>query len=264
MPTKELHAQLGVILAAKRHYVRSRKAQTPIEAVRALASMQKRPQPVLTEVTGSSGAPMPIIGWLRRDAEAEDGPDVGKAARRLGAFGVDALLLSTDDNLYNRGLDDLVAAGQTSSLPIISQDIIIDEYQVVEARAAGAAGLVLFATILEPQALRTLVSATQRNRMTAIVQVHTERELRHALELSPYVIALSDRDPWNHEPTHSSLAALREIIPPTIRVIRAEPLTSLADVHDALALRVDGVILEEHLLAADQERREILTLLGHA
>src|SRR5688500_10750561 len=193
MSTKDLIPQAEVVIAAKRQALAERRARTPIEAVRALASMQKRPQPVLNTVTAD--AQVVLIGQIKyTPAQGNNTLDYDPVASalRYAKAGVEAVSLLTDETLYQGGLDDLVLVSRAVTVPVISQDFILDEYQIVEARAAGASALLLTSAVLEPPLLRTLVSATQRNRMTAIVEIHTAKELEYALRLSPYVIGISN------------------------------------------------------------------------
>lgn len=248
MVTKELIPHLDVIVAAKKQYVLDRRVQTPIEAVRALASMQKRPLPILNTVPESDHAPILLIGQINRPADPLQKLDLPATVRRLTQAGVDALSLFTDDSLDHAGLDDLVMLARAAHVPVISQDYIVDEYQVVEARAAGASALWLRSSILDHGQLRALVSATQRNRMTAIVEVHDRTEVEYALGLSPYVIALNRYDPRTETDSPDSLQALRAMIPSSSRVILSALLTSIEAVQQAVKLGVHGVMVEEHLL----------------
>jgi indole-3-glycerol phosphate synthase len=264
MATKELVPQIDVILAAKRQYLHERKSQTPIEAIRALASMQKRPQPVLSAVTAD--APVMLIGYIKY-VLPQTGPlmstydPVGLALRYMRA-GVDAVALFTDETLYQGGLDDTVLVSRAVNVPLISQDYILDEYQVVEARAAGASALVLSSTIVSPAELRALVSATQRNRMTAIVEVRNRAEIEYALSLSPYVIGLSGRDIRTRELNSAQLPELRALIPSHIRVMLMDPVKTLDEIHMAVSMGVNAVIVDEVLLD-NGARREALDSALH-
>lgn len=263
MTTKELTPQLDVIIAAKRQYLQERKSQTPIEAIRALASMQKRPLPVLSMV--ASGAPVMLVGQIKYSAP-QTGPHISAydpvtSALRQAEAGADAVTLFTDETLYQGGLDDLVLVSRAVNVPVISQDYILDEYQIIESRAAGASALVLNASILEPAALRALTSSTQRNRMTAIVEVRDRTQLDYALTLSPYVIGLSLRDPATHEINQPLLTELRSVIPSHIRVMITDGVKTLDELRMVIEVGVDAVLVEEALLSNDSDRAQVQELL---
>ncbi len=259
MATRELIPHLELIAAARRQYVMDRKSQTPIEAVRALASMQKRPLPVLTVVPTHEQTPVMLIAQVR--VADTDAAGLDALAHHLAAAGADALSLFTDEGLQPHGLDDLVALTRSVNLPIISQDVFVDEYQIVEARAAGASALVLRASTMENDLLRTLVSTTQRNRMTAIVEVNSIDEVVYAQSLSPYVIAISQIDAWTGEASSTPAADLRAAITGTTRVILAESLATLDDIQTAVDLQVDAVIVEPDCLLNPLHRTDLHHLL---
>ena len=238
------------VLIAKRQALAVRKAKTPIEAIRALASMQKRPHPVLGTVT--NGAQTVLIGQVCHQTSTGAYDPVAAALRMLRA-GFDALALFTDDTVYEGGLNDLTLVSRAVNVPVISQDYVVDEYQVVEARAAGASGLTVYANILDVAAQRLLVSATQRNRMTAIVQVGSENELASALAISPQVIALHTGDHLNID----ALRVLREQMPLHIRTFVTHPLSTMEEVKVVSSLHPDAVLISGTL----SEQRETVTTL---
>ena len=243
---------LDDILEAKRRDLELRKRKTPIEAIRALASMQQRPASFLNTVRDRDH--VTLIGSIQYTPAVErpSGEDPVAQAIHYARAGLDTIALFTDRTVYSGGMDDLmfvVRAVQPLDVPVITQDYIFDEYQVVEARAAGASGLVLDSTLLNASTLRALVSATQRNRMTAIVRVGDERQLRDAVALSPQAVALC------HDPECTPLDAdeavrLRALVPTHIRV--GVSCAALADVECAARLGVQAVFLGKTLLSTDQ------------
>jgi indole-3-glycerol phosphate synthase len=246
----QIHLNPETVLIAKRQALAARKAKTPIEAIRALASMQKRPHPVLGTVT--NGAQTVLIGQVCHQPSSGAYDPVSSALRMLRA-GFDALALFTDETVYEGGLNDLTLVSRAVNAPVISQDYVVDEYQVVEARAAGASGLTIYASILDGAAQRLLVSATQRNRMTAIVQVGNEGELTSALAISPQVIALHTGDHLNVD----VIKRLREQIPLHIRTFISHPLSTMEEVQAMSNLRADAVLISGAL----GEQRQVVSTL---
>ncbi|NWF68427.1 MAG: hypothetical protein HXY40_05020 [Chloroflexi bacterium] len=250
---------LETIITAKRQALQQRKAKTPIDAVRALASMQKRPQPVLNTV----GAHVALIGQVKhavsRTGSLLETYDPVSMALRFARGRVDAIALFSDSTVYGRGLDDLTLVARAVNTPLVSQDYVLDEYHVVETRAAGASALVLSADLLDKHALRTLVSATQRNRMTSIVQVQNEDQLRYALSLSPHVIGLGAAEECNLD--INTLLHLRALAPPSVRVMIMCCLESLRDVELALKIGVEAVIVSQALFSNDVTLSQLHTLL---
>ncbi len=264
MTTKELVPQLDVILAAKRRSLVERKTKTPIEAVRALASMQKRPQPVLSTVT-DTGMIM-LIGQIKyklpQTNPLGDTYDPVAGALRYVQAGVDAIALFTDEDMYQRGLDDLVLVSRAVNLPVISQDYILDEYQVVEARAAGASAVMLHSAVVEPATLRALVSATHRNRMTAIVQITNQDELNYALSISPAVIGIRSRDAATQQLDIDNARRLRGQIPSHIRVMFTDGLRSIDEAAAVAGLGLHAAIVRETVIETDSDLRRVNALFN--
>lgn len=251
MATKKLTPHLDTIIAAKRYYLKQRKNKTPLEAVRALASMQRRARPILSTVSGVD-EPLVIIGQIRHDLGINGTGiyDPVGAALRYGLRGVDAVALFTDQILYENGLDDLMFVANASDRPVISQDYILDEYEIVEARAAGASALLLSSAILDNDTLRKMISDTQRNLMTAVVQVHNLEELEFAISLSPHVISISTDNPFTPEIELdlSMTRRMRDMVPGHTRVMISENLKTLDDLKAVASLDVDAVMVSDHLL----------------
>lgn len=263
MPTDEIVPPIDVVIAARRQSLLQRKAKTPIEAVRALASMQRRPQPVLSTVTDH--APVMLIGQIKYQmAETGaliEGYDPVATALLYVQAGADAVALFTDETLYQRGLDDMVLVARAISQPVINQDYVLDEYQVVEARAAGASALVLHAAVVDQQLLRKLISATHRNRMTAIVEVRDPDELEYAISLSPYVIGIRGHNDEANEFDLDRVCRLRELVPAGMRIMITDGLKTLGQVASVVKLGVDAVVVREHILKDDDQVRQLDSLL---
>lgn len=268
MPDKKLPPALEMVVQAKRQYVQERKLKTPIEAIRALASMQRRPQPILSTVTDDQH--ILLIGQIRHsvaaDSNAVEGDSYDPVASALQCVhkGVDGLALFTDETVYYGGLDDLVLVARAVNVPVITQDYILDEYQVIEARAAGAAALVLSAAVLEPGLLRSLLSATQRNRMTAIIQVHNREELEHALAISPLVVGISNVDPQTQERDLETTRQLRSLIPGHIRVMVMDGIQTAAELQRLARLNLDAIMVEDSLLETQPNVAMMRSLLNGA
>jgi indole-3-glycerol phosphate synthase len=263
MAAKDLTPQADAVIAAKRQALMERKSRTPIEAVRALATMQKRPQPILRTVTAD--AQVMLIGQIKY-AQPETGTlsdyDPVAMALRFANAGVEAISLFTDEIVYPGGLDDLVLVSRAIKVPVISQDYILDEYQIIEARAAGASALVLSSAILEPATLRTLLSVTHRNSMTAILEVHNPDDLDYALSLSPYVIGVSKRNPWTHEIKADHIGYLRPMIPPDIAVMVMDGQETIEEIEQAVDLGVHAILVRETVLDDPEKVAQLTTILN--
>ncbi len=234
------------IIVARRDRLEQRKVATPLDAMRALAGMQKRPQPLLSTVT-DAGQVM-LFGQIRYGTPTYDPV---RLALGYAGVGLDGITLFTDNTLYDGGINDLVLVSRAVTVPILLQNYIFDEYQVVEARAAGASSLTLVARLVDDRTLHALISATQRNRMSAIVRVQSAEELRVALAACPSGIELGKRDPITGLLDLAHLTALRLGIPSTCRFLLYNRLRSFEEAAAVAHLRPDAVLVHPDLLVQD-------------
>ena len=109
--------------------------------------------------------------------------DPVRLARDYEAAGASAISVLTDGPFFQGSLVDLRAVkAATSNTPILRKDFIIDPYQLVEARLAGADAVLLIVAALTPLQLKELLNESLSLGMTALVEVHDEPELDLAIE----------------------------------------------------------------------------------
>lgn len=251
MSVEQLDIETNTIVASKQERLRERQIKTPVAAVIALAEMQILPRPILNIVTG--GETVTIIGQITY-AEVYD--PVG-AALRYARAGVDAVSFFTDKQIYTNGLEDLLLVSRGVNRPVICQDFVLNEYHVAEARAAGAAAAILYASILEPDMLRRAVSIAQRWRMSAILQIENETQIEFAHSLSPHVIAIGKPLGGDVEESLMMLERLQPDLPYNTRVMLLDCLHTTDQIKSAVKLGVDAVLVDESLLLK-QNIRELV------
>ena len=181
-------------------------------------------------------------------------------AKRFEYSGVKAISVATNPDYHRGDIADLTLVSQNVAIPVLRQDFIYDEYQVVEARAAGADGLMLTAGLVEPDKLRELISVTQRYRMTEVVQVENEEEVRTAIQFEPRVIAISNRNLRDLTIDLERTLRLRELIPPHMTVISVGGLKTADDVAYVYQADIDGIVVGQALLTAPDKAKAIKEL----
>jgi indole-3-glycerol phosphate synthase len=130
----------------------------------------------------------PSAGSIREDL------DPGERAALYAAHGAAAVSVLTDSRFFGGSMEDLRAAVGQCSLPVLRKDFILDEIQILEARAAGAAAVLLIVRVLGPDRLAALLRTTAELGLDALVEVHTEAELEVALEADASIVGINSRD----------------------------------------------------------------------
>ena len=127
--------------------------------------------------------------------------------------GACALSVLTEPDFFQGGLEDLTMARSACDLPVLRKDFIFDEYQLLEARAAGADAFLLIAAMLTDENLASLMIRGGELGMAALVEVHDEAELERAAAAGVGLIGVNNRNLKTMEVDIETSLRLREKIP---------------------------------------------------
>lgn len=171
---------LDKIIARKRIEVSERKKDMPVALLekQALFAAPVRSlkasllDPAKTGIIAEFKRQSPSRGVINASARVED---VTRAYAAGGASGISVL---TDRDFFGGNLEDLVAA-TTNSIPLLRKDFMIDEYQLVEARASGASVILLIAACLSPQEVRSMAAFAHGLQLEVLLEIHNDEELGH-------------------------------------------------------------------------------------
>jgi indole-3-glycerol phosphate synthase len=194
----------------------------------ALESALRRPTvAVIAEVKRRS----PSAGVIRDDL------DPAERAALYAERGAAAISVLTDGPYFGGSVADLRAAAGKVGVPVLRKDFILDELQVLEARAAGAAAVLLIVRALSKERLASLLRATAAQGLDALVEVHTASELDTALEAGARIIGVNSRDLDTFRiDTAAAWRLLRDV--PADRVAVAE--SGMGGEHDVVAAAEHG------------------------
>jgi len=194
LPAELRDTVLQQIIGARLPEIVSAKAKLPAESirmaldrapeVRSIRRTLRQKPGVIAEIKRAS----PSAGSLRQDF---DPIRIADEYRQAGAA---ALSIVTEPVFFHGGLEILASLRWKSNLPLLRKDFVVDAYQALEARLAGADAVLLIAALLDEEALRELRVCIEDLGMDALVEVHTERELERALKAGSSLIGVNNRD----------------------------------------------------------------------
>ncbi|MGH7533897.1 MAG: indole-3-glycerol phosphate synthase TrpC, partial [Gemmatimonadales bacterium] len=158
----------------------------------------RRPAPPSFRDALSPGPHLKLIAEVKRRSpsggEISGGLDPVRHARAYAAAGASVVSVLTESAHFGGSIDDLAAVAAEIPLPVLRKDFIVDELQLVEARALGAAAVLLLVRALAAVELRSLLTTCAALALGALVEAHTAAEVDLALDAGASVIGINSRD----------------------------------------------------------------------
>lgn len=256
---------LDKILAEKKIEVAERSSAMPLRELRSRISDAP---PVLDFarrlVRNSAGIPAviaevkkasPSKGVIRPDFDPE------AIARAYEAAGASAISVLTDEKFFQGSLAYLRRVKRTVSLPVLRKDFIIDDYQVYEARAAGADAILLIVAALERDALANLMNRATEIGLHCLVEVHDAAEMQVAIDVCAPIIGINNRNLQTFEVSLDTTGELLPMIPRAKKVSESGIFTR-DDMTRLGAMGVDAVLIGEAFMREQDIEAKLRELIG--
>jgi indole-3-glycerol phosphate synthase len=176
--------------------------------------------------------------------------DPVELATTYARHGAAAISVLTDEKYFQGSLDVLVAVRAAVAVPLLRKDFTLDEYQVWEARAAGADAILLIASILQPAQISDLQAAAKGLGLAALVEVHTAAELDLALRAGAGLIGINNRDLRTFETRIETTLALLPLVPPGPIVVSESGFSRADEVRRVVQAGAHAVLVGESLVRA--------------
>jgi indole-3-glycerol phosphate synthase len=246
--------------------------EVPLEDVRAFARTSLPPvdfrealaRPGVSLIAECKKA-SPSRGLLVPDYHA------ARLARTYVKAGASAVSVLTDARHFQGNLEDLRDVKEAlhdlpspyfeTRVPVLRKDFIFHPYQLYEARAAGADAVLLIAAVLPGGDLAELLALAHDLGMNALVEVHSEAELAHALAANPRIIGVNNRNLQTFKVDFANTARLRAQIPEGIVTVAESGIKTPADVEQMAAIGVDAMLVGEALVRSKDPYQAARTLV---
>ncbi len=242
------------ILAQRRKRLAEESAAAPLRDVKARA----KDQPPARDFRGAlaSAKGLGLIAEIKRATPSKGdiavNLDPAERARSYAAAGADCLSVLTERDFFKGSLDDLRAARAACTLPVIRKDFVVDEYQVWEARAAGADAVLLIVAALGKRTAELRAVARDAG-LAALVEVHEEAELKFVGDAE--IVGVNNR---NLQTLAMDLTMMERVLPKVRAAIRVAE-SGLKSREDAMKAKAAGaralLVGEEVVKQADPRGR---------
>ncbi|MCD6640205.1 MAG: indole-3-glycerol phosphate synthase TrpC [Nocardioides sp.] len=186
---------LDQIIAGVREDLARREARTPLADLLAHVAEAPAPRDPMPHFRARGSS---VIAEVKRRSPSKgalaDIPDPAALAAAYERGGAAAISVLTEERRFGGSLDDLRAVRAAVDLPILRKDFIVETYQLVEARAAGADLALLIVAALDDDTLRRLHDEAQELGLTVLVETHDEAEVERAVALDAELIGVNSRN----------------------------------------------------------------------
>jgi indole-3-glycerol phosphate synthase len=240
---------IETIIACKKEELDTRKKSVMRVA---LEDMPKFNYPRRSLQKALSGRHLAVIAEAKHGGSSQNGGhgsmDLVTAARKCVEGGASALAVQTDEKFFRGNLQDIGRIRDFMEVPILRKDVIVDSYQIYEAKAHGADAVLLMAAALDPFHLKDLVAESRELGMDALVEVRHENDL-DSLDVSlAGMVVINNRDLMTLEADIGTSFRLRKFIPPNVTVISEGDIRDAGDLRTLVHHGIHAVILGEGLL----------------
>ena len=241
---------LDEIVASKRREVVAARRRMPLEELEAQAAeappvrdfraVLEGPGPIrlIAEVKKAS----PSAKVIRADF------DPVAVARTYQDHGAACISVLTDVPYFQGHLSYLARVRASVAIPLLRKDFLIDEYQVVEARLAGADAILLIAEILDDDTMATLLGRARAMGMSALVELHDPANLPRVLAAGADLVGINNRDLRRFDTDIEHTLRLRDQVPPSVVLVSESGIRTRQDVERLGAAGVSAILVGESLM----------------
>lgn len=151
---------------------------------------------------------------------------------------------------------------QDVGIPLLRKDFIVDSYQIYEAKIIGASAILLICTLLDTDTLKRYLEIAQSLGLSALVEAHTEEEVKSALKAGARVIGVNNRNLQTFEVDITTSIRLRKLVPKDFLFVSESGINSPEDVAVLKENKTDAVLIGESLMRSDRKKEQLAFLRG--
>lgn len=264
---------LEEIAARTRVRIEERKKELPADVVRERAYQKAGAE---KEKYGGS-FPFPFEAALKQEGMSficevkKASPSKGVIAEQFSYIevaedyekaGAAALSVLTEPYYFQGSSQYLREIAARVQIPILRKDFTIDAYMLYEAKCIGASAVLLICAILEDRELCEYLRIAEELGMSALVEAHTEEEVKRALQCGAKIVGVNNRDLKTFQVDIQTSRRLRSLVPPEIIYVSESGIKTAGDVQCLRENGTDAVLIGETLMRCSDKKKMLEELKG--
>jgi indole-3-glycerol phosphate synthase len=255
---------LDEIVASKLQEVATARRRFPLEELEAQAATAPPVRDFRAALEGPG--PIQLIAEVKKASPSAQviraDFDPVAIARVYQEHGAACLSILTDAPYFQGHLAHLARVRASVAIPLLRKDFVIDEYQVVEARLAGADAILLIAETLDDTALARLRERARRLGMASLVEFHDVANLPRVLDSGADLVGVNNRDLKTFVTDIEHTLRLRDQIPPEVVLVSESGIRNRADVERLEVAGISAILVGESLMRSPDIGLAVERLLG--
>ena len=212
--------------------------------------------------------PMTVIAEVKRSSPSKGTlasiTDPRALAAQYQEAGAAVVSVLTEKRRFGGSLEDLIAVRSEIQIPILRKDFMVDEYQFLEARAAGTDVVLLIVAALSKNQLKDYYDLATELGMAVLVETHTHQEIEDAMAIEPRIIGVNARNLKTLDIDLGAFTSLIPEIPSGIIRVAESGISQRAEVEIAQSAGANAILVGETLVKSGDPRAAIDQLLGRA
>ncbi|RDY58150.1 indole-3-glycerol phosphate synthase TrpC [Flagellimonas nanhaiensis] len=240
---------LDKIVADKRKEVDLKKSLIPVSQLEKSVLMERNTVSLASALQNSTSGIIaehkrrsPSKSVINQDLNVQD---VAKGYESAGVCGMSVL---TDGKYFGGSLDDLLLARASANIPLLRKEFIIDEYQILEARAHGADVILLIAAILNRTEIKVLSETAKSLGLDVLLEVHNEEELQKSIMPSLDMLGVNNRNLKTFEVSLETSKNLSEKIPNDFVKVSESGISTVEAIKELQPYGYQGFLIGENFM----------------
>ncbi len=266
MPDPPGRTMLDNILWARRRTLEETRVAVPLERVQQMAEARQERRDFARVLAGGTFDGLRVIAELKRASPSRGLLRQHYRRREIAqgyvTGGASAVSVLTEEHYFLGSTQDLTEVRQAVEVPVLRKDFILDSYQVYESVAAGADALLLIVAALPDPDLQSFLDLSNKLRIAALVEVHTEEEVERAAAAGAKIIGVNNRDLKTLGVSLETSLRLRQKLPQGCIAVSESGIKTAEDLHRIKDAGFNAVLMGERLMAQPDPGRCLQELLA--
>ncbi|HBI00903.1 MAG TPA: indole-3-glycerol phosphate synthase TrpC [Flavobacterium sp.] len=249
---------LDQIIASKKREVELKKSIIPIKQLEQSVLFKRKTNSLVHRLLNNSSG---IIAEHKRRSpsksvinQSDAVEDIVKSYDNGGSSGISIL---TDNQYFGGSLDDLILARATTNLPLLRKDFLVDEFQIIEAKAFGADVILLIAAVLTREEIKQFSELAKSLNLEVLLEIHNQEELNKSIMPTLDLIGVNNRNLKTFDVNLEYSKQLAEHIPSGFIKISESGIDSTEAILELKEYGFKGFLMGEYFMKSENPESEM-------